>query len=206
MKLEKQCEILGIEFLDIKISYSGNPENATLDFLAPLGYIGTADEGLSCLTVIKAAMLDKLIEHNPFNDKSDACSRYLEAQLTIHRDIIPEIIDSIKNITFKRFIKNLRDILADPYIKSNHPEISYEVCEHLFKSINRDTLISLTLKIATNPYKFRKGWPDITLFNNKTVRFVEVKTSDSLTESQMITIPMIKEILPFEITVIRLIA
>ncbi|WP_220271711.1 hypothetical protein, partial [Shewanella morhuae] len=61
-----------------------------------LGYIGSFIEGYTLLTVLKALMLNKLATLNTFNDRNDACTRYLEAQLTIHKDKISEIIISIK--------------------------------------------------------------------------------------------------------------
>lgn len=95
--LENQCKELNLPLVEIQLDYEGRPEPALLNYYESLGYVGSFIEGCTFLTVLKALMLDKLADLNTFNDRNDACARYLEAQLTIHKDKVDEIINSIKN-------------------------------------------------------------------------------------------------------------
>jgi len=99
VSLEKQCEELSLPLEEIQLSYEGQPEPALLKYYESLGYVGSYIEGYTFLTVLKALMLDKLVELNTFNDRNDACTRYLEAQLTIHKDKLNEIINSIYKLS-----------------------------------------------------------------------------------------------------------
>jgi len=110
MKLEKQCEKLSIELRDISLKYSGKPEPAVLQYYEKQGYVGSFIEGALILNVLKALMLEKLIEHNIFEDRDeavdDACGRYLKAQLFTLGNKISETIFSIKQTTKDEFINN----------------------------------------------------------------------------------------------------
>ena len=86
--LKNQCGELNLPLEEIQLDYEGRPEPALLKHYESLGYIGSFIEGYTFLTVLKALMLDKLADLNTFNDRNDACTRYLEAQLTIHKDRI----------------------------------------------------------------------------------------------------------------------
>ncbi|WP_371264495.1 VRR-NUC domain-containing protein, partial [Salmonella enterica] len=52
-------------------------------------------------------------------------------------------------------------------------------------------------------YQYRSGWPDLTLIRDKSIKFVEVKTTDNLHKSQLTTIPVILDVLPNTIVVCR---
>ena len=202
--LEKQCANLSLSLKDIHLSYEVNPELALLTHFENMGYIGSYNEGFTILTVLKALMLDKLTKHNTFNDRNDACCRYLEAQLTILKDKTDELIRSIAYTNKKSFLKNIQEISAQDFIVNEHPNLSIECCEALFDAIDTHVFIRLAKKIAEDPYTFRKGWPDLTIVKGKDVQFIEVKTTDKLHKSQLTTIPEMKKILPYPFYVYRI--
>ena len=74
----------------------------------------------------------------------------------------------------------------------------------MFDSIEREVYVKLAKKIAEDSYLYRNGWPDLTLVKNGTVKFIEIKVNDKLHESQLITIPIMKNILPFEFSICRI--
>ena len=203
MSLEKQCAKLSLPLKEIKLDYSGKPEPALLSYFEAQGYTGSFIEGYTLLTVLKALMLDMLSELNSFDDRSDACARYLEAQFVILEDDLDCIINSIKDISKEKYLDNLKEIINNPFVKSHHPDLSYDCCEALFDAIEKDTFLSVARKFSEDPYKYRNGWPDLIIVKDQEVKFIEVKTSDKLTKSQLLTIPIFKEILPYEFIVFR---
>ena len=148
-------------------------------------------------------MLDKLAELNYFGEREDACTRYLEAQFTILKDNISEIISEIKPVTKSRYISNFQEIISKPFIATEYPELSIEYAGALFDAIDKESFIKIAKKIAEDPYTYRNGWPDLTLVKDNIVSFVEVKTTDKLHESQLITIPAMKNLVPFDFSVCK---
>ncbi|MGB0468270.1 MAG: VRR-NUC domain-containing protein [Pontibacterium sp.] len=201
--LENQCKALTLPFEEIQLDYEGKPEPALLKYYENLGYIGSFIEGYTLLTVLKALMLEKLVALNDFNDRNDACTRYLEAQLTIHKDKTSEIISAIKATSKKKYLSNLKEIFSQPFIQSEYPNLSFECCVALFDAIDKDILVEVAAKFAEDPYKYRSGWPDLIIVKGKEVRFIEVKTTDKLHKSQLRTIPIFRQILPYDFSVCR---
>ena len=201
--LENQCRELDLPLEEIQLNYEGRPEPALLNHYESLGYVGSFIEGYTFLTVLKALMLDKLADLNTFDDRNDACTRYLEAQLTIHKDKVDEIVDSIKNTSKKKYHSNLKEIFSQPFIKSEYPNLSSECCVALFDAIDRQLFVEVARKFSEDPYTYRSGWPDLIIVKGKEVKFIEVKTTDKLHKSQLVTIPAFRNILPYEFSVCR---
>lgn len=205
LTLTKQCDEINLELEELKLSYTERPESALLAHYRKLGYVGISCEGIGILTVLKALMLDKLAELNSLNDRGDACTRYLEAQFTILKDKINEIIPTIRTTTKERFFSNFQEIIEKPYISLKYPELSIDFAMALFNATNKDHFVEVANKLAEDPYVYRNGWPDLTLIKDKKVLFVEVKTTDKLHDSQLITIPTMCKIFPFKFTVCKLV-
>lgn len=202
--LKAQCDEIGIGFIEIELDYSGRPEQALLTFFQEKGFVGATAEGGTILTFLKACFLDKLSEYNYFSSRSDACSRYLEAQFTILKDSIDVVINSIDNLTREIFIANAKEILDHPFIKSIYPDLRLDILIELYSALDLNTVKKIAYKLAENPYSYRSGWPDLVIAKENVLQFIEVKTTDKLHNSQLYTIPVMKEIIPFEFLVYRL--
>lgn len=205
LPLAKQCEAINLKLETVKLHYTGRPESAALAHFRSLGYEGVSCEGIGFLTVLKALMLNKLAEYNPFNERNDACSRYLEAQLTILKDKINDILSEINNVTKEQYITNFKEIISQSFIALEYQELNIEFASVIHDAVDRELFYKVACKIVEDPYLYRNGWPDLTIVKNGNIEFVEVKTTDKLHESQLITIPTMREILPFNFYVIRLI-
>ena len=79
-----------------------------------------------------------------------------------------------------------------------------EFADAMYDAINSNIYISVAKKIAEDPYAYRNGWPDLTLVKGNKVLFVEVKTKDKLHDSQLVTIPVMRDIIPFVFKVCRI--
>ncbi len=205
LPLPKQCKAINLELEIVKLQYVGRPEPAALAHFKSLGYEGVSCEGIGFLTVLKALMLNKLAEYNPFNERNDACTRYLEAQFTILKDKIDDVISEINNVTKEQYITNFEEIISQPFISMEYPELNVEFATLVFDAVDKELFCQVAKKIAEDPYLYRNGWPDLTIVKNGNIEFIEVKTTDKLHESQLITIPVMRKILPFNFYAIRLI-
>ena len=205
MSLKTQCEDLGIELTEIALEYSGRPEDAALSYYEKMGYQGTIDEGYTFRTALKALILDELHEINTFNDRSDACVRYLEAQMKIHEDKTEHLISSSSKTRKRKFKSNMKEISKIPYIRQSHPDLSLEVATLIYQHFRPEILSKLLLAFSVDPYGYRSGWPDLTIGNKKQIELVEIKTTDKLHGSQLYTIPMLMSILPCKISVVRIV-
>lgn len=205
LPLAKQCEAINLELETVELQYVGRPEPAALAHFKSLGYEGVSCEGIGFLTVLKALMLNKLAEYNPFNERNDACTRYLEAQFTILKDNINDVISEINNVTKEQYITNFEEIISQPFISLEYPELNIEFATAVYDAVDKELFYKVANKIAEDPYLYRNGWPDLTIVKNGNIEFIEVKTTDKLHESQLITIPVMRKILPFNFYAIRLI-
>lgn len=111
--LKKQCDLLKLPFDEIKLQYQGTPEVAAYNHFLNNGYIGSYFEGELILTVIKAMCLDILEVLNPFNDRIDACLRYLAAQFTaILENNLDPVLEAITSISKENFLNNFKEIIS----------------------------------------------------------------------------------------------
>ena len=204
MPLEQQCSTMSFKFKSIDTVYENRPEDFALEHFKEQGYIGTSNEGSMFQNVLKALMLDELTKLNTFESRTDACRRYLEAQLTIQQANIERIIESLVKTTRGRFIANLEEIIRELQGTNLDSGLCSETGLAIFDALPRETLTKLAIKFSEDPYEYRKGWPDLTLVKGDEVRLVEIKTTDKLHKSQLITMPMLDEILPSKTEVLRL--
>ncbi|MGY8873234.1 MAG: VRR-NUC domain-containing protein, partial [Pseudomonadales bacterium] len=128
----------------------------------------------------------------------------LEAQLTIQQANLEGIIESILQTTREKFIANLEEIISKLRGTSLDNGLSLEAGVAIFDALPRETLTKLATKFSEDPYGYRKGWPDLTLIKGDEIRLVEIKTTDKLHKSQLITIPMLNQILPNKAEILKL--
>lgn len=204
LNLEKQCKYLDIELETLVVYFASAPELATLKYYENQGYIGTNAEGGAILNILKALILEKLAKYNFFNDRNDACCRYLEAQLTILKEKIPELISEIKMISKDKFLNNFSEIISTSFISSLYPELSMKFADAFYNAMNINHIMTIAAKFAEEPYRYRAGWPDLILIRDREIQFVEVKTTDKLHISQIDTISVMKSLVPYKFKVVRL--
>ena len=205
--LAKQCSELGLELRTIEgLDFRGFPEIAAYEYFRAKGYIGTRCEGGAVLVLIRAAALDYLHEINIFSSRHDACSRFTEAQLFIHRDRIDSICAEIKKAKPADIAENFREIYANLEIESYYPDLNTEKIQAIASALSMERLAMIARAIAVDPYTFRNGWPDLTLVDaNARLSWVEVKTTDRLHYSQIRTLSTMLPLLKDEVLVVRLV-
>ena len=203
--LQEQCGHLGIDYERLEeLDFRGAPEYAAWQYFCANGYKGAFCEGGPILLLIRAAALDVFAKLNPFNSRDDACTRFTEAQLTIHENNTEDILDAVSNSTPRQIAKGFKEIYAKSFVQETYRGLSVEIISALFSSIGTETLTRITSAIMEDPYRYRSGWPDLTMTNGDQMLWAEVKTTDKLHMSQISTLHRMKSILPGEIRVCHL--
>lgn len=204
LPLQEQCESLGFDLITVEADYQGRPEEKVLAEFVRNDYLGTSNEGLPIHTLLKASVLDVLASLNTMRDREDACTRYLEAQLTILKDNHDQIIESARKTTESIFIRNVEELLTHTSIRNDVPSLTLDFAENFYRAIGVDGIARLLSFMASNPYVHRAGWPDLALIRSGKLEFVEVKTTDKFHSSQIDVMPKLREVLGSNIEVYRL--
>jgi hypothetical protein len=174
-------------------------EMGALEHYRSIGWDGAASEGGLILTLIKAASFEVLDARN-----RDTFIEALYAQnVAFDQDRFePErLIATVANATRHQIERNWKIIAASA---GNSPAYYPNVREHhvtnLFDALGPDRLAEIAAVFATAPYSLRAGWPDLTLWQDGKVKFVEVKgPSDSFHASQARLISKLLLPLGFEV-------
>lgn len=198
MPITEQCQRIGIGFEEIESSVKEQPAIRALDLAQMDGWRGAACEGGTILTLLKAASfpaLVRLAQRLPYladQAESMASSAYFEAQLKegSAEEVAAEILRATPASVREAFGKIYRGYIVEQFFG-----LSANLMVELLEALGRDLLRSLVLAIGKDPYEYRKGWPDLTLVRDFQVRFIEVKTSDRLHASQLVTIPYVARVL-----------
>ena len=202
MSLIKQCSELSLNIENIEVSYKSKPELVALQYYKSQGFNGVNSEGLGVLTVLKALMLDELLKYEPFDGcpeymmRSVVCTTYLESLLVNLNNNFNELATSIINVSRNRFKNNFEDILKYKDDDPDYKKLSIEFAISMYDALTKDNFISILRKVLEDPYTYRNGWCDLTLIKSNKLYFIEVKTSDKLHSSQLITIQAMRKIIP----------
>jgi tetratricopeptide (TPR) repeat protein len=159
-------------------------ELGALEHYRSTGWQGAGSEGGLILTLIKAASFDLLDARN-----SDTFVEALYAQnVAFEQDrfATEQLISTVAKATRRQIERNWKVLAASA---GNSPAYYPTVREHhvtgLFEALGPGRLAEIATVFATAPYDLRAGWPDLTLWQNDKVKFVEVKgPGDSFHASQ----------------------
>jgi hypothetical protein len=194
LSLSEQCALLEIP-LDVirfqrcnrewmfKASTFNKPEPAAFAYFKDQGFTGTYCEGAAPLMIMKCACLDYLEEINTLSGRSDACTRYFEAQCAIHSHLAHRIVAKIETSTEAMVRVNFREVASQPHYDVLYPTMEENALAAIWRAMSPLRLAQLARFILQEP-GFRAGWPDLTLARGDELRFVEVKTTDRLHSSQ----------------------
>jgi hypothetical protein len=212
VRLERQAARYGIRYEPVALE-SGGPklwrhaehlsfcsiEEAVLRNYLDRGWEGVAAEGGLILTLIKAASFDRLDPRN-----ADTFIEALYAQnVAFPQDRFDprELVSAVAVATRDRLRRNWSIISATAgNSPAYYPRVRWEHVAGLFDALGPTRLSEIASIFATAPYDLRAGWPDLTLWRNQEVRFVEVKSpGDQMHASQVRLISTILLPLGFDV-------
>jgi len=159
-------------------------EEAALGHFEAEGWAGAASEGGLILTLLKAASFSTLSPRN-----ADTFVEALYAQnVAFDEDRFdPDaMIRDIERASLDQIERNWRIIAATAGdTPAYYPRVRWHQVEGLYQHLGMARLAEIARIFSTAPYDFRAGWPDLTLWRDDEVRFVEVKApGDQLHASQ----------------------
>ncbi len=228
--LEEQCKKLGFELVEIERKWrcwsdggiqnqlplfpkgpvgsfvTASPEQEAFSYFRKQGYkgyygsYGPFSEGEAIFLLLKSMCLKTLVKLNEIS--------YLDIYITpftsliqIQKDKSNLILNEIKVIEEKQIIENFREICASG---RSYPGLDEGIIQGIYQSLGKKNIISIFNVLKKDPYAYRKGWPDLTLYRNNEILFVEVKTTDNLLESQMVTMSDMQKVTDVKFCVLRL--
>lgn len=195
-RFERQAERFGIEHEVVHLDGGGKEwrfhradaykpvELATLDHYQAGGWHGCAAEGGLILTLIKAASFKALpVRHaDTFIEALYAKNVAFPEDRFEHSDLLA----AIEQAELEQMERNWSIIAASAGdTPCFYPRVQRDHVIGLFNCLGVERLRSIAEVFATAAYDLRAGWPDLTLWRNEEVRFVEVKApGDSMHSSQ----------------------
>ena len=197
--LREQCDSIGIPFVQLPMQRSQDswifggktflkPEPAAYAHFESHGFSGTFCEGAAPLMLMKCASLNFLANVNTFNDRTDACLRYFEAQCAIHQSKSNQIIDAIRSATTDLIRRHFAEIQSQPLYSTLYPEMSSDGLLSIWNSLGSSGWAKVAESFLRDPYTFRAGWPDLAISDGYSIKLIEIKTTDKLHSSQKTTI------------------
>jgi hypothetical protein len=106
---------------------------------------------------------------------------YVKNYDTIEGELIETVMRSNRNI----FLSNYRELFKKGFCWFGADEL---FAAQVFDILGTEQLAKIVRVLLTDPYAYATGWPDLMVIRENEVEFVEVKTSDKLIISQLITI------------------
>ena len=197
--LRGQCESLGIPFEQLPMQRLQDgwisegrifrkPEPAAYAHFEGHGFSGTFCESAAPLMLMKCASLNFLATVNTFNDRTDACLRYFEAQCAIHQAKSDLIIEAIRSSTAESIRRHFAEIQSKPLYPTLYPEMSIGGLLSIWNTLGGGGWARVAEFFIKDPYTFRAGWPDLSISDGSRLRLIEIKTTDKLHSNQKATI------------------
>jgi hypothetical protein len=213
--LQSTAEKLGITYMDILLRrgpgknwicpLSGQflgVEEAVLAHFKTDGWRGYSGEGGLLLNLIKAMSFKSVAPRNR--------ATYIEA-LYAHNvafaedrfpveEMLAQVAISDRHVIERNFeLMASREVLAVQYegfsstsstsMLDFFPGLERWMFVELLEVAGNALLHSIASKFSQSPYEYRRGWPDITMWKNGELRFIEVKSpGDRLYESQRVIV------------------
>lgn len=205
MPLDEQCLRLRLPLREVEVETFHAPERQALDLAKKEGWRGTSCEGVTIFLLLKTALFPTLVcmlrRQRPLWSEGEieglAARGYLESFVSglasSDAQLLADGVFCATEETIRLSFERCKNASLDLAI--SYPDLTLDLILSLYKALGADTLWKLVQFIQADPYKYRKGWPDLTLIRDGVVAFAEVKTSDRLHESQIETIPSVSSLL-----------
>jgi len=211
--LNKQCESLGIAIETLRVGRKkGQPELLVLDHYAKSGYEGCFTEGGIVFIILYSLCFDRLYrlgvekwggsnyrvfvrgkEVSPVQSWMYGGIMIYQYFLEAQPDLEELMLDDIQTTSKDKMLKHFEIIRSwqrsDTWWPHKYVGVTSDIVGRTYSYLGKTTLHKIAAAFFSDPYSYVKGWPDLTIIKAKGVRFVEVKTTDTLHLSQLITIP-----------------
>lgn len=203
--LRKQCEMLDLPLKQLEIQYEGGPELAVLNHLRAQGSQVCCCEGGAINTAMYCLCFDRLYRLNcakwggpqgarSFGYMGIMCFNDLLEDTPNLAELMLEDITVTGESDFLQAFDILKSWQGVPdWAFRTWVGVDRNMVLQIFRVLHNKGLLAIAKVFVTDPFAYSKGWPDLTVIDLGELHLVEVKTSDRLHASQIITIPAMKE-------------
>ena len=162
-------------------------EFACLGYYERLGWRGTCREGGLILNLIKAMSFPKLDTRN-----KSTCIEALYAQNVAFdedRFDVPWLLGNVKSANDRRIRDNFRTMSSGTGELEWFPTLEEWMFIDLYVALGNSKIHDIAEVFSKEPYQYRSGWPDLTIWKDGEVKFIEVKAhGDNIHKNQRIII------------------
>lgn len=209
LPLREQCQALSIELSISPWDSASTPEIYCYNVFAQQGHIGSYCEGGGFGAAIKALCLDALTEASIFfgtciDARQDACLKGVVGLAHIEESDLESVLKQIQQTSKRKYLAAFSEIISYSMIREWYPGLSLEFADALFDAVPKAYFQRLARWVSKAP-EHRNGWPDLTLVKDGRLKFVEVKTTDKLHHSQLVTIPALIREIGADVSVLKLV-
>lgn len=211
MTFERMAQNLGIRLLHIpleidehkkwKSDLTGHPvsvEQAILDLFKIKNWNGYAGEGGLILNLIKAMSFPSISKRH----RSVFIEAIYAKNVAFKDDLFETewLLNNVYCATEGQIRENYKTLSSNDIYKINYgsftstdnmsmldffPDLKENLFIELYNNLGNKKIREIAEIFSTNPYEYRKGWPDVTLWKDNIVYFLEVKApGDRLQKSQ----------------------
>lgn len=208
--VEEQCKFLGIPFQKIKAKWDAHnfhrfnwfsetqnrwvyPEDWVLDYYTEDGWEGVNSEEQFILTLFRLLSEPELSKHSYWSLSFMYITAFFSGankDQPLSPKSINTLVSNLLNSTeldlIKRFefCKNPKNwAIMNGYYHTEHWPTDLIV--KAYRAFGKDKLAEIFKLLLNDGAKFRFGWPDLILFKDGKIKFIEVKTIDLLGQSQI---------------------
>lgn len=208
-------------------------EQAALEYYSRDGWRGYSGEGGLMLNLIKAAAMRKLpaIHRIRFTEALFVIAAetntpdYLDTLPKGHRSV-RQLLSNIQSSDVRQIVRVFRSMIGQDEAKYSwrnffarrqtrrqnaavhpfFPDLEEWHLVELYENLGKDRLYHIARAFSEDPYEYRKGWPDLTLWRGGEVVFKEIKApGDHIHSSQRKTIRDILLPLDYEVSIVDII-
>lgn len=208
LSLKQQCALLNFQCPTEKWQKNTKPELHAFNSFTKLGYTGSYCEAGGIGLVLKSLSLDALTATSHFKEDQEmarlnACLGGIVFLAHKNQDELEIVYEDIRKTTKAKFLASCEEILEYEMIHEWYPGLTVKFAENMFETLPKETFVRIAKWISLS-VEHRNGWPDLTLVKDGQVKFVEIKTTDKLHRSQLITMPALKNSLGLDVSILKL--
>ncbi len=210
LPLREQCHSISIGLSTTPWRSASTPETYAYNTFAKQGHIGTYCEGGGFGVAIKALCFDALTEASIFygtciDAREDACLKGVVGLAHIETSKLETIFKQLNQTTKTKYLAAFSEIISYSLIREWCPGLSLEFADALFDAVSKTHFEQLARWVSKD-HNHSNGWPDLTLVKDGHLKFVEVKTTDRLHHSQLVTIPALVREIGADVSVLQLVS
>ena len=199
--LEQQCQKNGINLEYLQVSWDKTikkyivdehrhikrPEDVVLWKLKTNGFQGTTRELHPIMMLLQAGCTNELEKRAQNIVFEDYRNRTFNVQVGLYQLDRKIIINSIKAVNSARLLDKWEYIYSSERVRQWFPGINRKNVAAVLDGLGKERLIQIAEMIFDNPEDNAKGWPDVFAYDGKQLLLIEVKTTDTMRESQIYT-------------------